>query len=121
MLALGEFVQAGDGELKDDHHQDHRGHRKNWLQVDANGAAHEADAEEHGEADAEDGAEGFEDAGCIEPHNAVEQEDRLDAFAEDHEEDEGENAPAAPAAGGILLQTSFNFAFHVRRRGGSSR
>ena len=65
-------MQAGDGELGDDHHQDDRCHPEKLPQIDANGAAHETDAEEDGEADTESRAERFENAGGVQPERGKE-------------------------------------------------
>src|ERR1700722_16574756 len=105
-------MQAGDGELGDYDHQDDGGHAEKLLEIHANGAAHEADAEDYGQADSEHGAEYFEDAGGVQTEGGEEQ-NCLDAFAENHQKYEEENAPAGTGAGGALLQTSFNFGFDV--------
>src|ERR1035438_1848628 len=106
-------MQAGDSELHHDDHEDDGGHAEEAAQIDADGAAHEADAEEHGKAQAEHNACNIEDARGIE-FDSGEHEDGFDALAEDHQEDEKEDAPAAGGATS-LLQLSFNFAFHAAR------
>ncbi len=112
-LALGEFVQARDGELRNHHHQDDRGDTKELAEVDADGATHKADAEQDREGNSGDGAQGFEHAGRIETERG-EQENRFDTFAEDHQKDEGEDPPGAAARRRTFLQASFNFAADVR-------
>ncbi len=110
-LAFGQLVQPGDGELDHDNHQNDGGHLKKLLQVDTNRPAHEADAEQHCESDAENSAERLEDAGRVKPDHAIEHENGLDALAENHEEYKKEDTPTAAAGPGVILQTSFNFAF----------
>src|SRR5665213_3357820 len=62
IAALREFMQAGDGELRDDDHKDDGGHLEKLAEVDPDRAADEADTEQEGKADAEDCAKPFEDA-----------------------------------------------------------
>src|ERR1035438_2417005 len=106
-------MQAGDSELHHDDHEDNGGHAEKAAQIDADGAAHEADAEEHGKAQAEHHACNIEDARGIE-FDSGEHEDGFDALAEDHQEDEKEDTSAAAGAAS-LLQLSFNFALHAAR------
>jgi hypothetical protein len=71
-----------------------------------------ATTEQHCEADSEDRAEPFEEAGRVHLHN-VEEQQRLDALAEDHQKNEDEEAPLAAAGTAVFLQPSFNFGFHA--------
>src|SRR5580658_726944 len=112
-LAFGELMQPGDNELHYDDHQDDRSHAKEAAQIDADGAAHEADAEQYGEAQTEHNPCDIQDSGGIELDGGK-HENGLHALAEDHQEDEQEDAPAA-AGTAPLLQLSFNFAFHAAR------
>ena len=90
-------MEAGDGELDNDDHEDDGGHLKELAEVDANGAPHEADAKEDGEGDAEECASPLEDTRGVHA-DGPEEEHGFEAFAEDHEEHEEENAPLS---GGI--------------------
>ena len=80
-------MQAGDSQLHHDDHKDHGGHAEKPAQIDAESAAHEADAEQNREAQTQHNPSNIEDSGGIELDGG-EHKDGLHAFAEDHEEDE---------------------------------
>ena len=94
---FGELVQAADEELEGDEVEDHRGDLEEALQVDLDAAADEEDAEDDGDGDAEQGAGEAEDLGGVQ-RDGREDQDGLDAFTQDEEEDEKEEAQAGDAS-----------------------
>ena len=109
---FAEFVQAADDELEGDEVEDDGGDAEEALQVDLDAAADEEDAEDDGYGDAEEGSGEAEEFGGVEGDGG-EDEDGLDAFAEDEEEDEEEEADFGDACrAGVLCDFLFDVAFH---------
>ncbi len=92
-------MQAADDELEGDEVEDDGGDAEEALQVDLDAAADEEDSEDDGDGDAEEGSGEAEEFGGVEGDGG-EDEDGLDAFAEDEEEDEEEEADSGDACGG---------------------
>ena len=88
---FAELVQAADDELEGDEVEDDGGDAEEALQVDLDAAANEEDSEDDGDGDAEEGSGEAEELGGVES-DGREDEDGLDAFAEDEQEDEEEEA-----------------------------
>lgn len=108
---FGELMQAGDDELEGNEVEDDGGDAEEALQVDAHAAADEHDAEDDGEGEAEDGAGEGEDLGGVEGDGG-EDEDGLDAFAEDEEEDKEEEADLGRRGAGVAGDLRFDLALH---------
>ena len=84
--------------------------RKEALQIDADRAADEEDAEDDGHGDAEDGSGEAHELGGVE-RNSRQDEDGFDAFAEHEQEDEKEQRSLVGRLQG-LGDLAFNFALH---------
>ncbi len=110
---FAELVQAADDELEGDEVEDDGGDAEEALQVDLDAAADEEDSEDDGDGDAEEGSGEAEELGGVEGDGG-EDEDGLDAFAEDEEEDEEEEADLARRAcrAGVLGYFRFDLALH---------
>ena len=91
---LGELVEAADDELEGDEVEDDGGDAEEALQVDLDAAADEEDSEDYGYGDAEEGSGEAEELGGVEGDGG-EDEDGLDALAEDEQEDEEEEAESS--------------------------
>ena len=90
---LAEFVQAADDELEGHEVEDDRGDAEEALQVDLDAAANEEHTEDDGDGDAEQGSGEAEQLGGVEGDGGEDQ-DGLDALAQDEQKDEEEEADA---------------------------
>src|SRR6185312_5566116 len=86
-----ELMQAADNQLEDHEVKNDRGHAEETLQVDPDAAADEHYAEDHGGRDAEQGPGKAHQLGGVQG-DAGEDQHGLNAFTQDHQEDEAEEA-----------------------------
>ncbi len=104
---FAELVEAADDELEGDEVEDDGGDAEEALQVDLDAAADEEDSEDDGDGDAEEGSGEAEEFGGVEGDGG-EDEDGLDAFAEDkEEEDEEEEADFGDAGAEAVYWATF--------------
>ena len=104
-------MEAGDDELEGDEVEDDGGDAEEALQVDANAATDEHDAEDDREGDAEDRSGEGEDLSGVEGDGG-EDKDGLDAFAEDEKEDEEEEAEFGGRGAGVAGDLGFDLTLH---------
>ena len=105
-------MQSGDHQLHHHHHQNHGGHPEELAQIDPDRPANEAHAKQHGKRNPRQRADPLQHSGSIEPYRR-QQQNRLHAFPENHQEDEEENSPSGPRAALLYLQPSFNLALQL--------
>ena len=86
---------------------------KNCFRLTRIVPAHEADAEQHREADAEQPAEQLENAGSIEPQRAQSMSTVSTPSRKIIRKTKRKTPQRAAALPGVLLQPSFNFAFQL--------
>ena len=107
-LTFGELVQAGDSQLNDDNHQYPRCDLEELPQVDANRTPDETHPEQDRQRKAEhDAHRGHNPLGV--QTECAEEQHRFHALAEDHQENEEEDAPLAArlTAAGAELRLDF--------------
>ena len=91
---FAELVQAADDELERHEVEDDGGDAEEALQVDLDAAADEQHAEDDGDGDSQEGSGEAEELGGVQGDGG-ENQDRLDAFAEDEQKHKEEEADFA--------------------------
>src|SRR4051794_2347319 len=107
-------MQPGDNQLCRHEKQNYRGDVEEFAQVDAYAALYKHYSEDYGQGHAQQGTQEAHEFGGIERH-ASENGYGFNAFPENHEKDEGEQAPLRTGAG-QGFDFGFNLAFQPARR-----
>ncbi len=108
-------MQPGDDQLGRNKEQDDCGDAEELSQVNAHAALDEHDTEDNGQRHPHERAKETHEFGGIKTYTG-EDDDRLYAFAKDHEEDKGKQAPFGTAVGCQRPDFGFDLAFELAGR-----
>src|SRR6185437_9513095 len=112
---FGKLVQTRNQQLSGDEHENYSGDAKEALQINPYTALHEHHAKDNCENHADQGSDEAEQLSGVEL-NGRKNQNRLNAFAQHHQEDEQEEAKAAAFFG---ESTNLGFDFALQLLGGT--
>jgi hypothetical protein len=105
-LRFTDFVKASNGELRGNKPEDDRGNAEEPVKRNLYGALEEEKADGDGGGKAEDGADpGLQTV--AREFNSAKNQRKLNAFAQNHEKDEKEDAPAGRGSGALGVGVNF--------------